>query len=292
MAKDIQKIQFSNKDHPRSYFEVIRIEELLRRELDHDPSKNHIVKFYNILFITAGESYHTIDFTDYKLNKGTILFVRKDQIHKFFRSPNVTGYLLIFTEEFIVSHLNELEALKSFQLFNELLSFPKVELKAQTDEYANFATFVEQLDHEYHRKDEYSIGITRSLLHILITKLYRIKESTHTQAKRIKYLEEFLQFQSAVEASCFENKKVSDYAKKLGVSTKTLNNITQAIVKKPAKTFIDEIAIIQIKRLLISTHHPIKHIAYEVGFEDPANFFKYFKKYTGTSPDVFRQAHQ
>ncbi len=47
----------------------------------------------------------------------------------------------------------------------------------------------------------------------------------------------------------------------------------------------------QIKRLLISTDHSIKEIAYISGFSDPTNFFKYFKKFAGSSPEVFRQAH-
>jgi len=292
MKEVIKHIKFDNKNNPKSYFEVVQIEELLNRTLDHDVFKNHIVKFYIIFFVVDGVGYHTIDFTDYKYQKGTVLLVRKDQIHKFFRSPNVKGYLLIFTEDFIVSHLNKLEALKSLQLFNELLSFPKIELKVQEEEFSNFATLVRQIEAEYKFKDEYSIGITRSILHVVITKLFRIKSKNGQLFVKKKYLKEFLFFQELVEKNCFHNKKVMDYAQKMNCSTKTLNNIVQAVVSKPAKIFIDEIAIMQVKRLLISNNLSIKEIAYTAGFGDPANFFKYFKKYVGSSPEVFRQAHQ
>ncbi len=292
MREDIKQIQFDNKTNPQSYFEVVRIEELLNRTLDHDICKNHIIKFYNIFLVLEGEGYHTIDFTDYKYQSGTVLLIRKDQIQKFFKSGTVKGYLLIFTEDFIVSHLNKLEALKSFQLFNELLSFPKIELREDKEAFSSFSTLVKQIELEYQCKDEYSIGITRSALHMIITKLFRIKSQNGQLSGKKKYLEEFLSFQRMVEEQCFENKKVMDYAQNMGVTTKTLNNIVQAVVNKPAKTFINEIAIMQIKRLLISTNTPIKEIAYTSGFDDPANFFKYFKKYVGASPDVFRQAHQ
>lgn len=292
MKEIIKHIKFDNQNNPKSYFEVLQIEELLNRRLDHDIYKNHIVKFYIIFFVTDGEGYHTIDFTDYKYQKGTVLLIRKDQIHRFFRSPNVKGYLLIFTEEFILSHLNNLEASKSLQLFNELLSFPKIELNTSNGEFSDFATLVRHIESEYKFKDEYSTGITRSALHIVITKLFRIKSKKGQLSGKKKYLAEFISFQEMVEKNCFDSKKVMDYAQKMGFSSKKLNNIVQAIANKPAKTFIDEIAIMQIKRLLISTNQSIKEIAYTAGFSDPTNFFKYFKKYVGCSPEVFRKAHQ
>ena len=77
----------------------------------------------------------------------------------------------------------------------------------------------------------------------------------------------------------------------MGVSTKTLNNIVQSIVHKPAKIFIDEILITQIKRLLIHSPLSIKEVAYQSGFEEPTNLYKYFRKYTDITPELFRKTH-
>lgn len=292
MKEKIKHVKFDNKTNPKSYFEIVQLEELLNRKLDHDICKNHIVKFYIIIFILEGNGCHTIDFVDYKYQKGSVLLVRKDQIQKFSKSATAKGYLLIFTEEFIVSHINKLEALKSFQLFNELISFPKIELQIKENQYSDFYSLMEQIVSEYKLKDEYSISITRSALHILITKLFRIKFNNGQLPNKKKYLKEFLLLQDMVEKNCFTNKKVMYYAENMGCSTKTLNNIVQAIVNKPAKNFIDEIAITQIKRLLIGTNESVKEIAYTSGFDDPANFFKYFKKFVGSSPEAFRRSHQ
>ena len=290
MKKELPEINFDNQDNPKSFFDIVKIEDLLRRDLDHDIGKNHLVKFYIIFFAYEGEGYHTIDFADYNYKKGTVLLVRKDQIHKFFRSPTVKGYLLIFTEEFIISHLNRMEALKCMQLFNDSLSFPKIELKEE-GEFPDFTVLLKHLEVEYNVKDSYSIGITRSVLHIVITKLFRIKANQGHFVERNKYMSQFLEFQKLVEEDCFKSKKVQYYAQKLGVSTKTLNNIVNEVSNNSAKDFIDERTIMQIKRLLISTDDSIKEIAYTTGFSDPTNFFKYFKKFTDSSPEVFRQAH-
>jgi AraC-like DNA-binding protein len=290
MKKDLPEIIFKNQDNPNSYFEIVKMEDLLKRKLDHDVDKNHLVKFYIILFVYEGKGFHTIDFTDYKYKKGTVILIRKDQVHKFFKSKNVKGYLLIFTEDFIISHLNRMEALKSMQLFNDSLSFPKIEL-GNKEAFVDFTILLKHLELEYNVKDAFSIGISRSVLHIVITKLFRIKAQQGHFVERKKYMEQFLAFQNLVEKDCFKSKKVQYYAQQLNVSSKTINNIVKNIVNNSAKAFIDERTIMQIKRLLISTDHSIKEIAYTAGFSDPTNFFKYFKKFTDMSPEEFRQAN-
>ena len=290
MKKELPEINFVNQDHPKSYFDIVKIEDLMQRDLNHNIEKNHLVKFYIIFCVYEGKGYHTIDFKDYNYKKGTVLLIRKDQIHKFFRSSKVKGYLLVFTEDFIISHLNRMEALKAMQLFNDSLSFPKIEFNDNED-FSDFAILLKHLESEYKVKDNFSIGITRSVLHIVITKLFRIKAKKGYFVERKKYMSQFLEFQKLVEEDCFKNKKVKYYAHKMGVSAKTLNNIAKNVVNNSSKAFIDERTVMQIKRLLISTDYSIKEIAYIAGFSDPTNFFKYFKKYTGISPEVFRQAH-
>ena len=291
MKKDIKHLKFDNKELPKAQFDLVRLEELFRRKhLDHNPESLHKVGFYIIMIITEGQGRHTVDFTDYQYQRGTILTIRQDQIHKFFIN-DAKGVLLLFTDDFLVSYLEKLEALKSLQLFNELLGVPKLQLKKDT--YQEVIPLIEEISKEYFKtRDDYSLGIIRSLLHIVITKLYRYKSKEKLILKDRKYLSEFLAFQNLVERKCFETKKVADYAMKLGCSTKTLNNVVQSIVNKPAKTFIDEILITQIKRLLINSSLTIQEIAYRSGFDEPTNLYKYFKKYVNISPEAFRQTYK
>ena len=290
MKEEIKYIKFNNKPLPKSHFDILRIEELLERNMKLDPTKHHKVGFYILLIVTFGEGYHTIDFTDYRYQRGVVLTIRKDQIQKFFRTGITEGYLVLFTEDFIVGFLEDSNALKSLQLFNELLVSPKV----QVDEagFMDVIHLANYMENEYlNVGDEYSPGILRSLLHILLTKLYRYKSIENSPVLTKKYLQDFIHFQNLVEQKCLFTKKVIDYANELGFSTKKLNMIVQTVTQKSVKTFIDEIAILQIKRLLIDTRLSVKEIAYMAGFEEPSNFFRYFKKYTGSSPVAFRKAY-
>ncbi len=282
-------IPFSNQQNPYAEFDIVKLGELFKRTtLDHSPFDHHLIEFYAIIIIEDGAGEHTIDFVDYSYQKGAILTIRKDQIHKFIKNDAVKGRLLLFTDNFLLAYLEELEVLKSLQLFNELLGVPKIQLSEE--ELSELLSLIQRLDKEYFQiNDDYSLGIIRSELHILIAKLYRIKSDKNQIIHNRKYLKEFIAFQNLVEQHAKKHSKVKDYAKMLGVSTKTLNTYTKEIVNKSAKELIDDIYTKQIKRLLINTEWSIKEIAYTSGFEETTNFYKYFKRQTQLTPEQFRE---
>lgn len=282
-------IEFKNHQNPNATFDMLKLEELMsRKELNHSPFQPHLVEFYMILLINKGQDLHTIDFVDYKYKKGTLLTIRKDQIHKFHKNNSVKGTILLFTDDFLVSYLEELEALKSLQLFNEFLGVPKIQLsKTGLTEILNL---IERIRKEYFDiNDAHSLEIIRSELHILITKLFRTKSNQNQIVGNRKYLNGFIEFQNLVEKNATKYTKVKEYAEIIGVSTKTLNAITKNIVNKSAKEFIDGICTKQIKRLLINTELSVKEIAYTSGFEETTNFYKYFKRQTQLTPEQFRE---
>ncbi|MCL5246222.1 helix-turn-helix transcriptional regulator [Cellulophaga sp. 20_2_10] len=285
-VSNVQQVKFEN-ERVESQFDIIMLDDLLSRDIkDHTLYDFQQINFYMMLFYTSGTGVHTIDFTDYEINKGTILSIRKDQIHKFGQT-DAQGYLLLFTDEFLMQFFEESEVLKTLQLFNELLNSPKVQLNSK--QFTEIDVLATEIYNEYFQvNDQHSLGIVRSLLHILFRKILRLKSGSDAITMTKKYLPEFVNFQSLVENQCFTTKKVLDYAGQMMISTKTLNNITNTIVHKSAKQFIDEILVKQIKRLLINTDVTIKEIAYTTGFEEPTNLYKFFKKNTGLTPEQFR----
>ncbi|MEL6633526.1 MAG: helix-turn-helix transcriptional regulator [Bacteroidota bacterium] len=281
-------IKFHNRQNPQSTFDIIDLDSVFRMKgLNHSPMNLHLVEFYLLLFIEEGEGQHTIDFTTYDYHKGALLTIRKDQIHKFHRSDTVKGKLLLFTDAFLVSYLEKLEAIKSLQLFNEIIGVPKIQLGEQ--EFEEVSQLIYRIWTEYFdSNDDYSQGIIRSELHILIAKLYRVKSNQNQVIHNRKYLSEFIAYQNLIEQHASQLTRVKDYADRLGMSTKTLNTVTQSIVHKSAKAFLDEIRTKQIKRLLINTSHSVKEIAFASGFEETTNFYKYFKRQVQKTPEQFR----
>lgn len=291
MKQQFKKIAFEHKKQNGFQFDLVNFEDILEKTPpDHNQFEFHRVSFYLLLLITENTGDYNLNFKNYSLKKGTLFTLRKDNIHKFYKS-DAKGVLLLFTENFIVNHSNELEASNTFLLFNEMLASPKLQLTEV--EYKEISSLIKLIRKEYFGvRDNYSPNIVRNFIQIIITKLFRIKSKDNTVFDNNKYLSMFLELQELVEKNCFKHKKVSFYANQMGVTSKTLRNVTQSVIQKSAKALINDIVIIQSKRLIINSQDSISEIAYQVGFDEPTNFFKYFKKNTGVSPIQFRETYQ
>lgn len=288
MKKSIKEISFDDKLAGNFSFDIVDLEDILdRKPKNHNQYEHHKISFYVIILITQHQGKHSINYKEYTFKKGTVFTLRKDNVHKFYKSK-AKGTFLVFTEDFVIRHAGKIATLKLFQLFNEMLASPKIQLNDR--DYIEIKDLVHQIKSEYFKeKDTHSNEILRNLIQVLIHKLFRIRSVGKEDFINQKYHIKFRTLQKLIEKECFESKSVAYYANKMGVTSRTLNNITQSIIGKTTKAFIDDIVILQIKRLVINSDLSYTEIAYQTGFNDPTNFFKYFRKRTGVSPKQFKE---
>lgn len=78
------------------------------------------------------------------------------------------------------------------------------------------------------------------------------------------------------------------YASHLGVSPTHLNRIVKTATGQSTNSLIASRLIDQAKRDLVFTSFNIKQIAYDLGFNDPAYFSRFFTKETGSTPRQYR----
>lgn len=97
------------------------------------------------------------------------------------------------------------------------------------------------------------------------------------------------QFKSAVNKNYKKEHSTTFYANELFISPDHLNRTFKAKIGKTAKDYIQARIITEAKRLLYFTDSTAKEIAYELGFNEPANFSAFFKKHTNLSPSNFKK---
>ena len=105
-----------------------------------------------------------------------------------------------------------------------------------------------------------------------------------------KLYQTFIQFRNLVESDYTTTRNVKEYAYKMNVSTKHLNQVVKDFSLSTAKSFIDEYVILEAKRAIVSTDKSIKEIAFKTGFDELTNFTKFFKKRMNISPKDFRNS--
>ena len=68
-----------------------------------------------------------------------------------------------------------------------------------------------------------------------------------------------------------------------------LDFLSTTFLDKTPKQIIDERIVLESKRLLVHSSMAIKEVAYELGYDEPTNFVKYFRKHTALTPSEFRE---
>ena len=82
---------------------------------------------------------------------------------------------------------------------------------------------------------------------------------------------------------------VTFYANRLCITPKYFSRCVKAVTGIPAKLYIDKYLISYAQSILISSDIPLTELSYELGFSDPSNFNKFFRKHTGQSPNEFKK---
>jgi len=87
-------------------------------------------------------------------------------------------------------------------------------------------------------------------------------------------------------------KRPSDYAETLKVSTPYLNEAVKLVSGFTVSYWIQKMIIVEAKRLLYYTDHPVKKIAYELGYDDHAYFSRIFTQAEKISPMSYRKKYR
>lgn len=87
-------------------------------------------------------------------------------------------------------------------------------------------------------------------------------------------------------------RSVAHYARAADVSPRRLGELLVDRVGKPTKQLIDERVVLGCKRRLVHANASVKELADELGFDEPTNLVKFFRRHTQTTPIAFRAAQR
>lgn len=140
-------------------------------------------------------------------------------------------------------------------------------------------------------KDPFQSDILHNLLHNLLMLSERERrQQDFTEIKKGADLDYVVLFKDLLEDQFKKQKQVNSYSGQLSVTEKRLNQATSKVLGKTPKQMIDERVMLEAKRLLAHTNESIKEIGFALGFDEPTNFIKYFKKHHKSTPVEFRES--
>ena len=285
MKSDIKKYTF--KQGLPQEFELVGIGQLYNNHSD-TLTTPHRTGFYHRLWFQKGNPTHLVDFNPVKIKPNTILFLNKDTVQRFDKNGGFDGKAILFTDNFFCKTEADTKYLRSSILFNDLFTVSQIQMSKTASLFADLFKLMEkELKNE---KDISQSDILKNLLHnfLLLSERERRKQD-FTEIKKGADLDYVMLFKDLLETNYRKLKQVSNYAKKISVTEKRLNQATSKVLDNSPKQMIDERVMLEAKRLLVHTNESVKEIGFELGFDEPTNFIKYFRKHSQSTPVEFRE---
>ncbi len=246
--------------------------------------------FYQLIWVQRGQAVHTVDFHRIPLEPGSWLFVGPGRVHTFDLTADYKGQLLLFTDTFFARSETDARFLRTSSLFQELRDVPVVLVGAEAPDLA--ALFTQVATELTHAPDPYQPVVLQNSVHNLLLLAERARrQQGYRPLERGPDLTYTLRFRDLVEQQFQTVRAVRRYAAQLNVSEKRLAQATANTLGKRPKEVIDERVTLEAKRLLVHTRATSKEIGFALGFAEPTNFVKYFRRQTSWTPSEFRALH-
>jgi AraC-like DNA-binding protein len=232
----------------------------------------------------------------YDFDEGLLSFVSPGQLVKLtVDKPAVppSGVLLFFHPDFLWN-TPLAKNIKRYDFFgyavNEALFMSEKEEKVIAD-------ILQNIQREYQSNiDKFSQSIIIGQIEVLLNYCDRFYERQFLTRKitnhhLLEKLEEVLE--KYINSDDLLNKglpTVQYIAGELNISPNYLGSLLKTLTQQTTKQIIQEKLIQKAKEKLSITQLSVSEIAYELGFEHPQSFNKFFKKQTGQSPVEFRSS--
>lgn len=256
-------------------------------------SSTMILNFYKIAYKTDVCNQARYGQNYYDFGEGGLIFTAPNQV---FESPNGkanSGYLLFFHPDLLLSYPLA-KKIKEYGFFsyaaNEALHLSEKE----KDTILSVFTIIEEELNS--RIDDFSQDVMIAQIELLLSYSNRFYKRQFITRKAVNHslLEKF----EEILNNYFNNSALLEQgiptvhflAEKLNISPSYLSDLLRSLTGHGAQQHIHQKLNTLAKEKLSTTQLSISEIAYELGFEHPQSFSKFFKKMTKTSPIEFRES--
>ena len=241
---------------------------------------------FNIIWIKEGKACYLIDFQRYEVEGEAIFFLNPGQAFSVEAEEVQRGYRLAFSQDFHCVETYHKATSCNGILFNNVYKVPFVNVDSEV--VPELENIIQKLLKEFENPAFGHHEVVQSYL-----RLFLVLASRQIDAQQVPGENDFLRnFSFLIEKNYRKFHQVSDYAEMLGIAPKTLTKKIKQLKGVSPSDVIKERLILEAKRELFYSDKQVKTIAYDLGFDDPAYFNRFFKKETGVAPNQFREQMQ
>lgn len=264
------------------------------RNLRHVPHRHD---FYQLIWLREGSGELECDLRRARFRADSLFFFAPGRMHSWRHEIATRGVMAGVTPAFFNADANHPGLLGRMSFLHDM---PMPMLAFDGAAAREMDELFQGLLEEAARAEAGVEDIARALVTIILSKARRRLQSARAdeaagapagdRAEATCPLAR--RFRVALEQNFPKLLKVSDYAALLQVSRSHLNEDLRLHTGRTASDHIHDRLLLEAKRLLVYSSFTVSEIAYQLRFQDPSYFGRFFRQRTGESPGAYRGREQ
>jgi AraC family transcriptional activator of pobA len=266
---------------------TLHVEPIEARSARHqwkiDPHRHR--SLHQIVLVVRGRGVVLAEGSVAHFTPPALALVPAGAVHGFEFEPDTLGMVITVADELLQDFARREPGVAA--LFKDPAT---LELQSGSGATADLLRAARMLAREYAQAATSRALALEGCLAVLLAQLLRISRAAEkTQGSPLERHRLLVaRFRTALEAGFRGNLSIPSYARQLKVSESQLRSACLKATGEPPIHLVHARLLLEAKRQLYYTGRPVSEIAYEMGFEDPAYFTRFFSRRTGMSPRAFR----
>jgi len=241
---------------------------------------------YIFFLLKKGSGSLMIDLQDVRLMAGQLFYILPAQVHHHIKPRRATGWFLAVDTSLVPAEWrNVFEGKLSLQL-------PCTLQPALLKQYDCLLNLLQE-----RITGKNSARFHTPVIHALLKSFLAMAAGSYDDLPKVNLplsrpAELSRQFKILMAENIRTIKSPSVYSARLHVSHSYLNESVKRITGFPVRYWIQHQVMLEAKRLLYYSELDVKQIAYELGYDDPSYFSRFFHKAAGMSALEFRALYR
>ena len=286
----ITEVRFMAPGQARLAIEALSIEDLKAKAPAAHFASLQRADFYRLIGVVVGVTRLMVDFSDHPAQAGDWFFIRPGQVIRYDFSEPWAGWIVVFRPDSLYSSVRQdgVDEMTLQQHVDDLVCQRRLDSVQHDWMQQSVQQMITDgaLDADQTLQGDLlrlQLGSTLLRLSLWQTQNGRRPAVGLTPSRHFK------RFRDRLEADFARQHQVQHYASAIGIGERSLSRLCVAVLGLSAKACIAQRLTLEAKRLLAHTSLPVQAIADQLGFDEPTNFVKHFRRHTGMTPLSFRR---
>ena len=263
--------------------------EKVRRDVHSPVQMAHFHPYYEIGYLVSGTRNMTINQNIYSMEKGDIVLVNKEALHKGSNAMREKEYIEWISLYFDEQYLEPFKAILGSDIMSKCFEDNAIiKVPAKRREYVE--ELLSKMILEYGKIDDMSQILIKAYFSELMSFLIRYTRNQDYEPSRInpddEYIADAAQY---LFANYSKNITLDDIAYKYSMSKSSFSKKFKKLIGCGFKEYLISIRIREACKRLSGSDDSITEIALSCGFSDSNYFGDAFKKIKGVSPNQYRK---